>query len=268
MNVRIALTHNSYIFDTNGGGGYKNTFNSDVVPFQDTSYELYEALGDGLLKAYLTIYIEQKCKLGTIIQLPRNLNANKLTVIRSKMEKTSTLSDFTKSLGLDKFILIGRKMEESNDRLNDDTLSEDVFEAFIYAIFISSKRNWELTYNIMSLIFDKYFDWSRMLDDVNYRSLLSIYSIKNIGKYCTLKVDTSTRHSPKIYTVYIYHPTTNQLLGKSYDRIKNIATQNASRDALRTLHLIELGVSIESMEIGLKMHIDVVEAREKKYKDI
>jgi dsRNA-specific ribonuclease len=265
---QIALTHDSYTYANNGGDGYKNIFTSttNCVPFQHESYQIYETIGDSLLKSFITLYIINLDKDKISKYLHNSLNAGSITVIRSKMEKTMALANFTKQLNFVDYILIGKTLDDNNERMNDN-LHEDVFEAFVYAMFqsITPATNWQDTYTFVHCIFDRYFDWDIAMSDINYRSILSEYSIKVLKSHCKF-VETSTDGQPNLFTITIKHPTTQIILGVATDRRKIDAYQASARIALQTLHLLEMNVppTFENRII----YKDKLDERENKYKKI
>ncbi len=268
QHAQIALTHDSYTFANNGGEGYKNIFTTidQSVPFQRESFQIYETIGDSLLKSYITLYIINIDKQKLSKYLYNALTAGSITVIRSKMEKTMALASFTRQLNLVDYILIGKTLEDNNERTNEN-LHEDVFEAFVYALFlsISPQTNWQDTYTFIKSIFDLYFDWEQAMSDINYRTILSEYSIKLLKSHCKF-TETSSDGQPKLYTISIQHPATLITLGVATDRKKMDAYQAAARLALRSLHLLEMNI-IPTME-NHGLYNDKLIERENKYKKI
>lgn len=90
------------------------------------SYETLEFLGDTVLGFIITKYL---------FDTYQNEQEGFLTKIRTKMVRGSTLCKVAKSLRFHEFILMDQKGEANNWTTNDHIL-EDVFEAFVGAIYL------------------------------------------------------------------------------------------------------------------------------------
>jgi len=150
-NFIIAMTHDTYIiknFDTD----FKSIFNSIenydkttlkiitdkpyAIPLQEHTYDRLEIYGDALLKSVLTEYIFLRYS---------TMNSDEITTLRSKLENRIYLTQVTKSLGLEKYLLIGKLQEEHSIRNNSGKILCDILESFIGALFFDSLQMSVLT---------------------------------------------------------------------------------------------------------------------------
>jgi len=107
-----AFTHKSYL---------------NEIKMKFKSYERLEWIGDSIIQFYATRYIFKTCP---------HFDEGKLTIIRKNAVKTKTLSQFSKDLRLEEFILLGRS-EKKPLRIK---LLADIFEAFIGALFLDKQE--------------------------------------------------------------------------------------------------------------------------------
>ena len=124
---RKAFVHKSYITRKNENfvTGNKNC-PEDCLPLQEQSYERFEYLGDSVLSTTVANYLYQRYP---------DQNEGFLTKMRSKLVNGHMLGDLCRKVGLNKWVIISKQIEENNGRDNYKIL-EDIFEAFICAIFL------------------------------------------------------------------------------------------------------------------------------------
>ena len=128
---RKAFVHKSYITRKNDNfvTGNKNC-PEDCLPLQEQSYERFEYLGDSVLSTTVANYLYQRYP---------DQNEGFLTKMRSKLVNGHMLGDLCRKVGLSKWVIISKQVEENNGRDNYKIL-EDVFEAFICAIFLDFNK--------------------------------------------------------------------------------------------------------------------------------
>jgi dsRNA-specific ribonuclease len=135
-----------------------------ALPLQKECYERLEFLGDAVLHLINAEYLSKRYD---------NCDEGFLTKLRTRIEDSDTLAKFTKILGLDKYILFGRSMEQSGGRLSGDKIFEDVFEAFIAALFLDSNSNYQNCYTLVVQLLVDTIDFSQLINkDDNYKALL------------------------------------------------------------------------------------------------
>jgi len=90
------------------------------------SYETLEFMGDSVLGFVITKHL---------FDLHEKEQEGFLTKARTKMVRGKTLCELSKVLGLDKLILMDEKGERNGWNMNENIM-EDVFEAFVGAIYL------------------------------------------------------------------------------------------------------------------------------------
>jgi dsRNA-specific ribonuclease len=138
-NFQLAMVHISYVSRSSLTEKTANLL-KDVIPIddinkqramplKDSDYDRYEYMGDSIVHCVLAEYLFNRY----ITE-----GSGFLTTLRSRLEKAETLSFLSKKLGLHKYAIVARNIEQSNGRENNTHLAEDIFEAFIGALSIEA----------------------------------------------------------------------------------------------------------------------------------
>lgn len=208
----------------------------DAIPLHKRSYEELELLGDGVIHLILVDYFCERYK---------GLGEGFITKLRTKIENGETLSHFCKLIGLNQYILISRYIEQNNGRDNNKRILEDVFEAFIGALYrdnINGKNNYDKCRSFIINLLEKEVDLSEMLYvDNNYKDKLLQYFHKM--KWCDpiyTKVNTcTTKDNKKIFIVSVTrkksHKDEGLICGTGKDYSVKKAEQDAAKNALEML---------------------------------
>lgn len=101
---------------------------SDLLELRDNSYERMEFFGDRVLKVIVSMYL--------FYRYPKE-NEGFMTRLQTKIEDKTNLAIMSKKMGLGKYFLISKHIESLNGR-QLERIHEDVFEAFIGALFLSN----------------------------------------------------------------------------------------------------------------------------------
>jgi ribonuclease-3 len=164
---REAFTHKSYckknIFPNDVLEASKKELNnpSELLELRDKSYERLEFFGDRVLKVIVSMYL--------FYRYP-NENEGFMTRLQTKIEDKKNLPIFSKEIGLGKFFIISKHIESMNGRLLDK-IHEDVFEAFIGALFLSN--GFEICCLLIVNMLENLIDYSEKLYcDNNYKDIL------------------------------------------------------------------------------------------------
>ena len=181
-----ATTHKTYSLDVSEEEYntikemyYLNYPDSNYVFIQNTNYERLEFIGDSIIKPILTDYITSYFI---------NQNEGFLSKLRSRLEKTQFFSNLTKLLNLKDYILISRQYEETDTRNTNLSIMEDVFEAFIGALYLDAKEQKDCGYAfkvIHDLIYNIFesdtfnLDLRKMSIDDNYKDKLNSFCNMN-----------------------------------------------------------------------------------------
>jgi ribonuclease-3 len=238
---RKAFVHKSYITRKNENyvSGNKNC-PEDCLPLQEESNERFEFLGDSVLSTTVANYLYQR--------YPEE-NEGFLTKMRSKLVNGHMLGDLCKKVGLDKWVIISKQIEENNGRENYKIL-EDTFEAFICAIFLDfNKKQIDLkSYKsgigfqiaekwILNILEDK-IDFAELIkQNKNYKDQLIKYFQHNYSELPTFtETNIELINNKKIFTIVVKN--NNQVIGTGKGDTKKIAEQVASENALKYLNVI------------------------------
>jgi ribonuclease III len=174
---QIAMTHVSYI--TSHQSKHKkinkhinipiDPINDEkmAIPLQEKSYERSEFVGDSVIRLILATYLWTRFE---------NQNEGFMTKLRTKMENGLVLSKLAKSIGLHKYILISRALEKTGCREKNTHMLEDIFEAFIMALFIDSNKDYKMCEKFVITLIEKEIDIAELLhSEDNFKDILLQY---------------------------------------------------------------------------------------------
>lgn len=174
-----AMTHTSYLkidLENEKNAKKKYTFikekeiepvsnKTNIIPLQTNSYERLEFLGDSVIRTILAEYLYKRYE---------NEDEGFMTRLRTKIEKGESLAKLSLIVGLDKFILISRLIESKGGRNKNVSILEDVFEAFIGALF--DETSFELCRTFFINLIEEEIDMAELLNnDDNYKDMLLQY---------------------------------------------------------------------------------------------
>lgn len=197
---------------------YKNT----VIPLQTESYEKLEFLGDSVIHLTLAEYLFKRYS---------EKDEGFFTKLRTKIENGQTLTHLAKTLGLYEYVLISRNIEQNGGRDND-SLFEDTLEAFIGALFIDSKEDYNLCKKLVINIIESHLDFAHIIyNENNYKDMLLQYHHKmkwNDPEYeC---IETIEKNSKKYFNMCVKGP--NGVAGTGIGTSKKKGEQIAANKAL------------------------------------
>lgn len=227
------FTHKSYLIINNPEIEYEKL--DDCVELQAESNERLEYLGDSVMGSIVSSYLYHR--------YPKQ-NEGFLTKLKTKLVRTRMLAKFSLYIGLDKYLLISKHVEEVCDGRKNERILEDTFESFVGALFEDIYQNDLQNYGqamqicgdfIVHLI-EQTTDFRDLIStNDNYKELLLQYFQKNFGGkhpiYHTLNVEGPT--NKRIYTMGVYHPADPTLvIGQGVAKKKGQAEQLCSKEAL------------------------------------
>lgn len=144
----------------------------NLVEIQDQSYERIEFLGDRVIKLITSHYLYKRYP---------NEDEGFMTRLQTKIEDKTGLAQMSKKIGLGKFFIISKQIENLNGRLNDK-IHEDIFESFMGALFESN--GFEPCCLLFVNLLETIVDYSEKLYcDNNYKDILLRYYHSNKWKY-------------------------------------------------------------------------------------
>jgi ribonuclease-3 len=179
-----AFTHKSYckkdIFTDDVLEASKEEMGNpnNLLELRDKSYERLEYFGDRVVKIIVSFYLFKRYP---------NQDEGFMTRLQTKIEDKTNLAEMSKEIGLGKFFIISKQIESMNGR-NLDKIHEDVFEAFMGALFNSN--GFEPCFQLMINLLETMIDYSEKLyKDNNYKDrLLRFYHAQKwkFPSYCTI----------------------------------------------------------------------------------
>lgn len=239
-----AFTHKSYIKSKNDS----ISFDKRIVPLQKYSNERYEFGGDSIISQTVCLYLLKR--------YPQK-DEGFLTNVKIRLVERNALAYYAKKLNFSKWILISKYMETIHGRFKDKIL-EDVYESFIYAIYLD--LGLKIAEKFIVSIIEKYTDFASIIHtDINYKHQL----LKKFHKYewepptYEKENEIGPIHS-KTFTVSVSDPYGFKL-GFGVAKTKKQAEQCASLEALNKLKKIDEYLSKLTFEKTneLKMKINL-----------
>lgn len=225
-----AFVHTSYtnLLDY---ADYKNIHN--YLELQSISYEKIEFLGDALLGSCISSYLYDR-----YVDIHKQ-DEGFLTKIKIKLVCGEQLAYLSKCIGFNKYAIISEHIDKNCDGRNNKNILEDIFEAFIGALYLDTKDINLINIFIITII-EKYVDFSKMiLDENNFKEQLLKYFQHNYKCnpiYNTTKIEDNEYVSIVSYICTISNKTIDINTAKSLNKKK--AEQLAARGALMKYHVI------------------------------
>lgn len=194
---------------------------ANCLPLQEESNERLEFLGDAVLSIIVADYLFERYP---------DENEGFLTRMRTKLVNGKMLANLNKLVGLQKFVLISKQIED-NDGRNNSNILEDAFEAFLAAIYLDmgfqSAKRWIVN------VLEENLDFASLIQqNTNYKDILLKYYQQNysyLPRFYEVNIDVGANNQ-KIYTICIKDNNDNILSigkGSSKKEAENDAAKNA-----------------------------------------
>lgn len=224
---------------------------SNCLPLFKESNEQIEFFGDSVVGLIVTKYIF----------LRFNQPEGWSTKMKTKLVNTESLAKFCQYLGLEKYLIISRHVEERCNGRKNPRILEDLFESFIGALYLEFNKHsvvdsqWNqsigLGYHIceqlLVSILEQTVDFTDLIKhDTNYKDQLLRYYQQNYHitpKYIEVKVEGPSHQ--RLFTMAVLDKFNNQI-AQGTDRSKKKAEQLASKEALLYLNALNESDSEES----------------------
>jgi len=144
----------------------------DLLELRPDSYERLEYFGDRVVKIVVSFYLFNR--------YPHE-DEGFMTRLQTKIEDKKNLSILSKELGLGKYFIISKQIDNLNGR-NMEKIHEDVFEAFMGALFLSN--GFEPCCLLLLNLLETMIDYAEKLYcDNNYKDNLLRYHHKMKWKF-------------------------------------------------------------------------------------
>jgi ribonuclease-3 len=191
------------------------------LPLQEDSNERYEFLGDAILNVTIAIYLFERYP---------SENEGFLTRMRTKLVNGKMLAHLSKIVGLEKFILMSKQIEDGDGRANTNIL-EDTFEAFIAAVFfdlgLETAQEWII--NVMEMNLD-FSDLVKMNN--NMKDIILKYYQQNFGYTPKFyEVDVSSEGKTKVFKVCL-KDLNGMVISDGVGKTKKEAEHDAAKKAI------------------------------------
>ena len=218
---------------------------SQCLDLQKYSYERLEYLGDAILSATIASYLYER--------FPEE-DEGFLTRMRTKLVNGEMLGSLGQKMKLDKYVVISQQVLEKNDFQVNYKIVEDLFEAFIGALYLDfneeelehptlefySGLGFQICQTYIINVIEKYVDFTDLImNDYNYKDKLMKYFQQNnreILKYKEIVVEGPTNN--RMFTVCVMRAD-ESILAYGKGPSKKKAEQCASKNALQKLDLLD-----------------------------
>ena len=239
-----AFVHNSYVKKNPEEIG-ENVVVAEkpegAIELMDKDYERLEFLGDAVISNIVAKYLFERFT---------EENEGFMTKMRTKLVNGEMLAFLSDKLGFGKYAIISRHIEDKCQGRQALHILEDIFEAFIGAMFLDFNQidNYNLLDNYYSgvgyqicekfliNVYEEYVDFSELiLKNNNYKEQLNKlfqekYGIPTIYSEPIVEGDLNN----KIYTVNILDDK-GAILATGYGKSKKKAEQLASKNYVRII---------------------------------
>lgn len=207
---------------------------TDAIPLQETSYETLEFLGDAVIHLILASYLYNRYS--------NDKDEGFMTKLRTKIESGGTLSKLSRKLGLHEYAIFARNIELAGGRMNNVNIMEDIFEAFMGALFMDS--SFEVCNIFFVNIIDRELDIAQLIKtEDNYKEMLMQYfhkiGLKGTPVYSTL--ETYEDEPKKKYKMCVKDPD-GKIVGTGIGMSKKLGAQNAAKMALTQFGVVSAAV--------------------------
>ena len=243
-NFQIALTHISYLNKSVVKDKTAKILSKTepisydkkkyAMPLQLKDYDTFEYFGDAVVHLILTQYLYNRYEIN---------DTGFLTKQRTKLERAENLSYLSKVIGLDKYVVIGRNKEYENARENDVHLTEDIFEAFMWALFLES--SFETCKEFLIKLIEKEIDFSEFINrDDNYKEKIMQYFHKMkwtdpIYVENEMEKKNGENFFEQEFVVNLINVETKEIIGIGRGNTKIKAEQDSAFNALTNMNLLQ-----------------------------
>lgn len=190
----------------------------DCLELQKTSYENLEFLGDAFLDVVIAEYLYKRYP---------NENEGFLTKIKTRLVNGEQESYYSNCLKMNKLVLLSKHVEENCDGRENIHILEDIFEAFIGALYLDTNDFYIVKRFIINLI-EKYVDFPDLImNDKNYKEQVLKYFQHNYNSNPTYE---HFEESNDIFKCKILHD--KKILAIGEGKTKKKAEQDAAYRSL------------------------------------
>lgn len=222
---RCAMVHKSYCTRKNENfvEGNQNC-PADCLPLQEESNERLEFLGDSVLSIAVASYLFERYP---------DENEGFLTRMRTKLVNGKMLARLSKIVGLHRFIMISKQIEENDGRAISNIL-EDAFEAFLAAIYLDF--GYEVAKEWVINVIEEHLDFSELVrQNNNYKDQILKHFQQNYGyipRFYEQDIESFNNH--KVFKVVLKDNQDN-VVSTGTGASKKEAENDAAKAALQKM---------------------------------
>ena len=155
-----------------------------------------------------------------------------LTKLKNKLVNGDTLGNLGHSMGFSKYMIISKYIDDQCDGRNNIRILEDIFEAFIGALFIDC-QNYEMIKRYIISVFESKINFGELIiNDTNYKDQLLRYFQNNFKEQ---PIYNSTRVDDQ-YTTIVYK--NSEQYGVGIAKTKKKSEQESAKNTLIQLGLL------------------------------
>ena len=199
---------------------YENIKND--LPLQKDSYETMEFLGDSILGSIVSSYLYER------FYKIYNQNEGFLTYLKNRIVCGESLAHLSNRLGFNRYLIISKHIEDNCDGRNNKNILEDVFEAFIGAIYLDN--DYETVKKILLIIIEKYIDFTDIIvKNNNYKEQIIKYLQHNYKENPLFKVSIDENDENNYNCIMIFK---DEIISKGIGKSKKKAEQDSARNGL------------------------------------
>jgi len=204
----LSFTHSSY----NG-----------MVGTRHQDYERLEFLGD----AVIGMVVSELC-----YKYHPDMEQGQLSMLKAQFIRSSAEAEYCKKLGLNTYIRVGFSF--AKDASNNTSLLEDVFEAFIGAVYLD--QGLVFTHRLVTSIFEEDIKNATVDMTINPKSYLQECMQADKKESVTYKILAETGASEnKVFLAAVYFE--GKEIGRGEGHNKKEAETSAAKDALSKMAL-------------------------------
>ena len=210
-----------------------------VLELQDESNERLEFLGDCVVNSIIVYYLYRR--------FPAEQEGF-LTKLKTNLISTAFYARFARYLGLGRFIILSRHVEEQGHGRTSDKILENTFESFMAALFLDfsnipsvytvklgllSGPGYEVCEKLVIHLLEELIDFDDLTqNDTNFKDILLRYyqaTFQITPRYVEMKVEGPPNN--RIFTMGVFDKN-GAIVGKGVGNSKKKAEQIASQEAL------------------------------------
>ena len=225
LQAELALAHNIHFNDVSllEEALTQAIYINEHPNYTGRDYQRLEFLGDAVMQQSTAVYLFKRYP---------DWDEGRLTELRISMVQTRAFAALSRELHLDQYVQLGRGEELSGAR-NRDSLLEDLWEAFIGALYLDQGQ--EVVMNFLSEIMFTKIDEGFYDQFVDYKSKLQ----EHLQRHGSVKIaytklsERPVENNEQIFTVEV--SVNEQALATGEGKSTKEAEKAAARAAYQTL---------------------------------